>query len=75
MPSAMVTFNGRITLPLHVRKELGLKIGDNVDFIEIEKGRFAIVPGSESSMDLDGMDEDSQSVGSEQSWAAVGRAN
>jgi len=75
MPSAMVTFNGRITLPLHVRKELGLKIGDNVDFIEIEKGRFAIVPGSESIMDLDGMDEDSQSVGSEESWAAVGRAN
>jgi AbrB family looped-hinge helix DNA binding protein len=71
----MVTFNGRITLPLHVRKELGLKIGDNVDFIEIEKGRFAIVPGSESIMDLDGMDEDSQSVGSEESWAAVGRAN
>ena len=75
MPSAMVTFNGRITLPLHVRKELGLKIGDNVDFIEIEKGRFAIVPGSESIMDLDGMDEDSQSVGYEESWAAVGRAN
>jgi AbrB family looped-hinge helix DNA binding protein len=43
----MVTFNGRITLPFHVRKELGLKIGDNVDFIEIEKGRFAIVPGAE----------------------------
>ena len=47
MPSAMVTFNGRITLPLHVRKELGLKIGDNVDFVEIEKGRFAIVSGAE----------------------------
>ncbi|MGA2650248.1 MAG: AbrB/MazE/SpoVT family DNA-binding domain-containing protein [Terracidiphilus sp.] len=47
MPSAMVTFNGRITLPLHVRKELGLKTGDNVDFVEIEKGRFAIVPGAE----------------------------
>jgi AbrB family looped-hinge helix DNA binding protein len=43
----MVTFNGRITLPLHVRKELGLKIGDNVDFVEIEKGRFAIVSGAE----------------------------
>jgi AbrB family looped-hinge helix DNA binding protein len=47
MPSAMVTFNGRITLPLHVRKELGLKTGDNVDFVEIEKGRFAIVSGSD----------------------------
>jgi AbrB family looped-hinge helix DNA binding protein len=48
----MVTFNGRITLPFHVRKQLGLKTGDNVDFVEIEKGRFAIVHGSESEMDL-----------------------
>jgi len=38
----MVTFNGRITLPPEVRKELGLKIGDNVDFVEVGKGRFAI---------------------------------
>jgi antitoxin PrlF len=44
MPSAMVTFNGRITLPTDIRKQLGLKTGDNVDFIEIEKGRFAICP-------------------------------
>jgi AbrB family looped-hinge helix DNA binding protein len=44
MPSAMVTFNGRITLPTNVRKQLGLKTGDNIDFIEIEKGRFAICP-------------------------------
>jgi AbrB family looped-hinge helix DNA binding protein len=42
----MVTFNGRITLPLHVRKQLGLKTGDNVDFVEIGKGRFAITPGA-----------------------------
>jgi AbrB family looped-hinge helix DNA binding protein len=49
----MVTFNGRITLPSHVRKQLGLKIGDNVDFVEVDKGRFEIVPGSESTMDLD----------------------
>jgi AbrB family looped-hinge helix DNA binding protein len=44
MPSAMVTFNGRITLPTNVRKQLGLKTGDNIDFIEIEEGRFAICP-------------------------------
>jgi len=42
MPSAMVTFNGRITLPTDIRKQLGLKTGDNIDFVEIEKGRFAI---------------------------------
>jgi AbrB family looped-hinge helix DNA binding protein len=40
----MVTFNGRITLPTNVRKQLGLKTGDNIDFIEIENGRFAICP-------------------------------
>jgi len=42
MPSAMVTFNGRITLPTDIRKKLGLKTGDNIDFVEIEKGRFEI---------------------------------
>ncbi len=42
MPSAMVTFNGRVTLPTHVRKQLGLKTGDNIDFVEIENGRFEI---------------------------------
>jgi AbrB family looped-hinge helix DNA binding protein len=42
----MVTFNGRITLPTHVRKQLGLKTGDNVEFVEVEKGRFALVHGA-----------------------------
>ena len=42
MPTAMVTFNGRITLPPQVRKRLGLKTGDNVEFVEVEKDRFAI---------------------------------
>jgi bifunctional DNA-binding transcriptional regulator/antitoxin component of YhaV-PrlF toxin-antitoxin module len=42
MPSAVVTFNGRVTLPNNVLKQLGLKTGDSVDFVEIEKGRFAI---------------------------------
>jgi len=42
----MVTFNGRITLPSHVRRQLGLKTGDSVDFVEIGKGRFAITPGA-----------------------------
>jgi AbrB family looped-hinge helix DNA binding protein len=48
----MVTFNGRITLPYNVRKELGLKTGDSVDFVEIEKGRFAIRPGRESLIEF-----------------------
>jgi AbrB family looped-hinge helix DNA binding protein len=51
MPSAMVTFNGRITLPPDVRKQLGLRTGDSVDFVEIGNGRFAIAPGAGSSED------------------------
>ena len=48
MPSAMVTFNGRITLPPNVRKQLGLKTGDCVEFVEIGNGRFAIASGAAS---------------------------
>jgi AbrB family looped-hinge helix DNA binding protein len=47
MPSAVVTFNGRVTLPNRVLKQLGLKTGDSVDFVEIENGRFAITHGPE----------------------------
>jgi bifunctional DNA-binding transcriptional regulator/antitoxin component of YhaV-PrlF toxin-antitoxin module len=47
MPSAVVTFNGRVTLPNNVLKQLGLKTGDSVDFVEIEQGRFAIAPHSD----------------------------
>ncbi len=53
MPSAMVTFNGRITLPTDIRKQLGLKTGDNIDFIEIEKGRFAICPRTAAIRDAE----------------------
>jgi AbrB family looped-hinge helix DNA binding protein len=45
MQSAVVTFNGRITIPPHVRRQLGLKTGDTVEFVEIEKGRFSILAG------------------------------
>jgi AbrB family looped-hinge helix DNA binding protein len=53
MHTAMVTFNGRITLPPQVRKQLGLKTGDSVNFVEVEQGRFAIVHGSESTLHLE----------------------
>ena len=80
MPSAMVTFNGRITLPSHVRKQLGLKTGDNVDFVEIEKGRFAIVHGSESRSNFDHAQDDAAfadtplHAGPAQSWGGFGHS-
>ena len=59
MPSAMVTFNGRITLPAEVRKELGLKIGDSVDFVGDGKGCFSIHhrPASDEQSDIQLGDE------------------
>jgi AbrB family looped-hinge helix DNA binding protein len=47
----MVTFNGRITLPPNVRKQLGLRTGDSVEFVELENGRFAIAPGALAEAD------------------------
>jgi AbrB family looped-hinge helix DNA binding protein len=58
MPSAMVTFNGRITLPPNVRKQLGLKTGDSVEFVELDNGRFAIAPGPASFSESDEEDRD-----------------
>jgi len=55
MPTAMVTFNGRITLPPQVRKNLGLKTGDNVEFVEVEKGRFAISCRNRMSAESDSL--------------------
>ena len=54
MPSATVTFNGRITLPSNVRKQLGLKTGDSVDFVEIGSGKFAIRHCSGASSESEG---------------------
>ncbi|HEX3740304.1 MAG TPA: AbrB/MazE/SpoVT family DNA-binding domain-containing protein [Terriglobales bacterium] len=46
MPAATVTSKGQITIPAPVRIALGLDAGDRVEFVEIEKGRFAIMPAT-----------------------------
>lgn len=54
MPAATVTSKGQITIPVQVRKALGLDAGDKIDFVEIEKGQFAIKPRTGSIRDLEG---------------------
>jgi len=54
MPTATVTSKGQITIPAKVRKSLGLKAGDRVDFYETEDGKFAIRGKTGSIMDLRG---------------------
>ena len=44
MASATVTSKGRITIPVSVREDLGLKAGSRVKFMKIAEGQYVIVP-------------------------------
>lgn len=55
MPSAKVTTKGQITIPLEVRRKLGLDAGDRVQFVESETGGFQIIPATGSVAALKGI--------------------
>ncbi|MGH9604464.1 MAG: AbrB/MazE/SpoVT family DNA-binding domain-containing protein [Terracidiphilus sp.] len=55
MATAAVTSKGQITIPIEVRKKLGLKPGDRVRFIEGEKGEYILKPKTGSIMELKGI--------------------
>jgi AbrB family looped-hinge helix DNA binding protein len=42
MPFATISDHGRITLPSAVRRSLGLKSGDIVEFTDLGEGRFSL---------------------------------
>ena len=54
MPSATLTSKGQITVPIEVRNSLGVSFGDRIDFVEVEKGRFLILPAPCSVQELKG---------------------
>ena len=51
----VINSKGRVPIPSKVRSALGVKPGDRVDFLEIEKGRFIIVAGPHSVRELKGI--------------------
>jgi antitoxin PrlF len=53
--TATVTSKGQITIPVQVRSELGISAGDKVEFVELGKGQFAIVPATRSIKELNGV--------------------
>jgi len=55
MATAMLTGKGQITIPIEVRQALRLDAGDRVEFVEVEQGRFEIVPATRSVKMLKGM--------------------
>ena len=55
MAAATITSKGQITIPIQVRTALGVDTGDRIEFVEIEKGQFVIVPFNRSVRELKGM--------------------
>ncbi len=55
MAAATITSKGQITIPIQVRTALGVDTGDRIEFVEIEKGQFVIVPINRSVRELKGM--------------------
>jgi antitoxin PrlF len=54
MPTATMTSKGQITIPVKVRKALGLKPGVRIDFYEVEDGEYAFRPKMGSIMEMKG---------------------
>jgi antitoxin PrlF len=54
MPTATMTSKGQITIPIKVRKALGLKPGVRIDFYEGEDGEYAFRPKTGSIMEMRG---------------------
>ena len=55
MATAALTSKGQITIPVEVRKKLGLKPGDRIGFIENENGEFVLKRKTGSLMDMEGI--------------------
>jgi AbrB family looped-hinge helix DNA binding protein len=55
MPSSTVTSKGQITIPIEIRKALGLSAGDEVMFFALGNGQVAFRPRTGSIRDLEGI--------------------
>lgn len=55
MATATVNAKGQITIPVQVRATLGLRPGDEIEFVDLENDQFAIVAVSYSVKRLKGM--------------------
>jgi AbrB family looped-hinge helix DNA binding protein len=55
MSAATVTSKGQIAIPVDVRLALRIEAGDRVEFVEVEPGRFELVPATRSVKELKGM--------------------
>ena len=52
MTNATLTSKGQITIPVAVRRALGVEAGDRVEFVEVALGRFEFIAATRSVTDL-----------------------
>jgi antitoxin PrlF len=55
MPQAKLTSKGQITVPIEVRRALGLSVGSRVDFIQLPSGAYEFVPASGTVQSVRGL--------------------
>jgi antitoxin PrlF len=55
MPTATITSKGQITIPIEVRRKLGLRAGDQINFFADEDGKYTFEPKTGSIMDMEGI--------------------
>jgi antitoxin PrlF len=55
MTSATLTSKGQVTIPAAIRVALGLDAGSRIEFLELEPGKYAIIPATSSVQALKGM--------------------
>lgn len=74
--TATITSKGQITLPSRMRKALGLKAGDRIDFVEDENGDFRLEARRHGLADLRGIVKAKQPITEEQidRWIEEARA-
>jgi len=51
---ATVTSKGQITIPVEVRRALGLKTGSKINFVPTDRGTYEMVPVTRSIKELRG---------------------
>lgn len=55
MPAAVMTSKGRVTIPLDIRKKLGLGQGVRIDFVDLGNNQFGIMAAVEEVTWLKGL--------------------
>jgi AbrB family looped-hinge helix DNA binding protein len=57
MPEAKITSKGQVTIPIQVRRDLRLDVGDILEFVKISDGRYEVIAANARISDIKGIFE------------------